>query len=244
MSVSIVLPTYNEAGNISDLIEALRRELAGCDRPVEIVVVDDNSPDGTADLVKQRFGNDPAVRTLVRRDERGLATAIKVGIQNSTGSVIVVMDTDFNHDPAMVPQMIAFLDYYDVIIGSRFTMGGGMEDALRYKLSFLYNFALRLTFGWQIQDSLSGFLAIRRTRLEELPLDAIFTGYGDYFIRLLHAADRRGFRMLEVPVFYQLRRHGVSKTSFLRIFRQYTAAVLKLRAGGLPEPAGENRPRG
>ena len=163
-----------------------------------------------------------------------MASAIKTGIIQSDGSVLLVMDTDFNHDPAMLPQMVRFLDYYDLIIGSRFTMGGGMEDSLRYKLSFLYNFALRLTFGWQIQDSLSGFLAIRRDRLEELPIDAIFTGYGDYFIRLLYAADHRGFRMLEVPVFYQLRRHGQSKTSFVKIFNQYTRAVVALRRRGLP----------
>ena len=238
MSVSIVLPTYNESGNIVELIEAIQGHLTREGMTHEIVVVDDNSPDGTADLVKQRFSGDPAVRTIIRTEERGLASAIKVGVLNSSFPVILIMDTDFNHDPAMMPQMIKFLEYYDLIIGSRFTMGGGMEDALRYKLSFLYNFALRLTFRWQIQDSLSGFLAIHRKRLEELPLDAIFTGYGDYFIRLLYAAKRRDFRMLEVPVFYQLRRHGQSKTSFLRIFGQYTEAVLRLRLRGLSETAG------
>lgn len=241
MTVSVILPTFNEAGNILELIKAIREQLTPTGRDLEIVVVDDNSPDGTADLVKSKYAADPAVRTIVRLDERGLASAIKVGIQNSTAPVLLIMDTDFNHDPAMLPQMLAFLDYYDIIIGSRFTMGGGMEDALRYRLSFLYNFALRLTFGWQIQDSLSGFLAIRRDRLEELPIDAIFTGYGDYFIRLLYAADKRGFRMLEVPVFYQLRRHGQSKTGFLRIFREYTAAVARLRTAGLPGD-GAGRP--
>ena len=238
MSVSIILPTYNESGNIVELIEAIQAQLGRDNLVHEIVVVDDNSPDGTAELVKQRFSDDPAIRTIVRRDERGLASAIKVGVLNSSFPIILIMDTDFNHDPAMIPQMIKFLEFYDLIIGSRFTMGGGMEDALRYKLSFLYNFALRLTFRWQIQDSLSGFLAIRRERLEELPLDAIFTGYGDYFIRLLYAAKRRQFQMLEVPVFYQLRRHGQSKTSFLRIFGQYTEAVLRLRLRGLTQEAG------
>jgi dolichol-phosphate mannosyltransferase len=145
------------------------------------------------------------------------------------------MDTDFNHDPAMIPQMADLLRYYDLVIGSRFVMRGGMEDALRYKLSFIYNFFIRALFWTQIQDNLSGFFAVRKERLFELApiFDKIFYGYGDYFIRLLLAAWRRDWKILEVPVFYILRRHGASKTGFWRIFRDYTTAVLRLRIQGL-----------
>jgi dolichol-phosphate mannosyltransferase len=110
-----------------------------------------------------------------------------------------------------------------------------MEDALRYRLSFAYNVMIRALFQTQIQDNLSGFFAVRRDRLYELEaiFDKIFYGYGDYFIRLLLVAWRRRWRILEVPVFYILRRHGASKTGFWRIFRDYTAAVLRLRLGGL-----------
>jgi len=115
------------------------------------------------------------------------------------------------------------------VIGSRFVMGGGMEDLLRYYLSFAYNFAVRVTLRTQIQDNLSGLFAARRDTLRLFDFDRIFYGYGDYFIRLLLVAWRRKLRMLEVPVYYQLRRHGQSKTAFWGVFTQYTRAVISAR---------------
>lgn len=114
-------------------------------------------------------------------------------------------------------------------------MRGGMEDALRYRLSLLYNVFIRFLLHTQIQDNLSGFFAVRRDRLFQLQpkFDQIFYGYGDYFIRLLLVAWRSQWRILEVPVFYVLRRHGLSKTGFWNIFRDYTAAVLWLWVRGL-----------
>jgi dolichol-phosphate mannosyltransferase len=143
----------------------------------------------------------------------------------------VVMDTDFNHDPQMIPQMIELLKYYDLVIGSRFVMGGGMEEELRYKFSFLYNLFIRVTIRTQIQDNLSGFFAMRRDKLMALDLDRIFRGYGEYFIRLLYVAWRQHYKMLEVPVFYVLRRHGQSKSRFLNMLRDYTLCVLGLWLG-------------
>jgi dolichol-phosphate mannosyltransferase len=145
------------------------------------------------------------------------------------------MDTDFNHDPAMIPQMIDLLRYYDLVIGSRFVMRGGMEDARRYRLSLLYNIFIRFLLHTQIQDNLSGFFAVRRDRLFQLQpkFARIFYGYGDYFIRLLLVAWRSQWRILEVPVFYILRRHGMSKTGFWSIFSDYTTAVLKLWVHGI-----------
>jgi dolichol-phosphate mannosyltransferase len=139
------------------------------------------------------------------------------------------MDTDFNHDPAILPQMIKFLDHYDIIIGSRFVMAGGMEDRFRQFSSLIYNYAIRLLFHTPVHDNLSGFFSIHRQKLEALDLDQIYYGYGDYFIRLLMVAHKRGYRMLEIPVFYRLRMHGHSKTQFLSIFSQYSRALLALR---------------
>lgn len=250
--VSIILPTYNERDNIGDLIDAIHDAIRqahmgeGDERPLryEILVMDDNSPDGTADLVRRRFDLDAAdvscrgdatLRLHVRTHDKGLANSIRDGLERAAGRTLVVMDTDFNHDPAMIPQMVDLLRYYDLVIGSRFVMRGGMEDRLRYHFSQLYNVFIRALFQTQIQDNLSGYFAIRRERLYSLaPLfPAIFYGYGDYFIRLLLAAWRRGWKILEVPVFYILRRHGDSKTGFWSIFQQYTVAVLRLRIHGL-----------
>jgi len=232
LRTSIILPTYNERDNIVDLIHSILEHVGSAGLDYEIVVVDDSSPDGTAMAVRERFGDNPRVRVIVRT-ERGLATAIKHGILNSFGEIIVVMDTDFNHDPKMIPQMVKFLEYYDIIIGSRFVMAGGMEDRTRYFLSFLYNLFIRLLFRTQVQDNLSGFFSIYREKLMEMDLDHIFYGYGDYFIRLLITAWRKNLNMLEVPVFYRLRLHGHSKTQAIRVFWQYTRSVLRLRLKGI-----------
>jgi dolichol-phosphate mannosyltransferase len=225
---SIVLPTYKERDNIVELVQAIHRYLELDGFNYEVVIVDDNSPDGTADVVRAAFGGDPRVKLHVRTQERGLATALRYGAEHSEGEVLVFMDTDFNHDPAMIPQLVKFLEYYDVVIGSRFVMRGGMEDRVRYISSFIYNLGLRFLFGTRVWDNLSGFFAIYRDKLLELDLDQIFYGYGDYFIRLLMVGWRRGWHMLEIPVFYRLRMHGHSKTQFLSIFTLYTGAILKL----------------
>jgi dolichol-phosphate mannosyltransferase len=226
---SIVLPTYNECDNIVELVQTIHQQLAEQPFKYQVVVVDDNSPDGTAEAVRAAFGNDERVQLHVRTHERGLASALRYGAEHSCGDILVFMDTDFNHDPAMIPQLVKFLEYYDVVIGSRFVMRGGMEDRTRYLFSFVYNLGLRFLFGTRVWDNLSGFFAISRSRLMELDMDRIFYGYGDYFIRLLMVGWRRGWRMLEIPVFYRLRPHGHSKTQFLNIFGRYTLAILKLR---------------
>src|SRR5919198_6575971 len=104
--VSVVLPTYNEARNIADLVDAIGAALSGRPGGYETIVVDDDSPDGTAGVVRTRFGDRPEVCLIVRTDERGLASAVRRGIEASEGDVVAVMDTDFNHDPAMLPQMV------------------------------------------------------------------------------------------------------------------------------------------
>lgn len=244
--VSIVLPTYNERDNICDLVDAICAELAPAGYRFEILVVDDSSPDGTAEVVRSRYhlegdgGPIPkchggSLRLFVRTQDKGLAASIRDGLILAQGQTLVVMDTDFNHDPAMIPQMVDLLRHYDLVIGSRFVMRGGMEDRLRYHFSQLYNVFIRALFQTQIQDNLSGFFAVRRERLFSLaPLfGSIFYGYGDYFIRLLLVAWNSDWKILEVPVFYILRRHGASKTGFWSVFKQYTAAVLRLRIYGV-----------
>ena len=249
LDVSIILPTYNERENICDLIDAIQSHMAATAWRYEIVVVDDDSPDGTAGTVSERYGlgDGPEagaaqtagvkaqVRLIVRKANKGLAFAIREGMQRAHGHTLVVMDTDFNHDPAMIPQMVDLLRYYDLVIGSRFVMRGGMEDALRYRLSLFYNMFIRLIFQTQVQDNLSGFFALRQERFRDMApkFDRIFYGYGDYFIRLLLVAWRQDWKILEVPVFYILRRHGASKTGFWRIFKDYTLAVIRLRIRGI-----------
>jgi dolichol-phosphate mannosyltransferase len=228
MKTSIILPTYNERENIVELIKAITATLSSFS-DYEVIVVDDNSPDGTADAVRQYLNSNSQIRLYVRTEDRGLASAIRHGVERANGQILVFMDTDFNHDPAILPQMISFLQYYDIVIGSRFVMAGGMEDRFRQFSSLLYNYGIRLLFRTPVHDNLSGFFSIDRDKLLSMDLDQIYYGYGDYFIRLLMVAHRRGYNMLEIPVFYRLRMHGHSKTQFFSILTKYTLAIIKLR---------------
>ena len=231
MDVSVILPTYNESKNIVPLIEAIQQELGRAGISHEVLVVDDNSPDGTANAVRERFAEDARVRLFVRTEEHGLATAIAYGIRRAQGESVAVMDTDFNHDPAMLPQMVKFLEYYDIVIGSRFVMGGGMEEQWRYNASFLFNFFVRIVLHTQIQDNLCGFFAMRRDKLLSMDVERIFRGYGEYFMHLLYLAWRKKYTMLEVPTFYILRRHGKSKSRFFHMLVSYTQTALQIRLG-------------
>jgi dolichol-phosphate mannosyltransferase len=230
MKVSVILPTYNEVENIGELIQAA----AGCIRSMgwagEIIVVDDNSPDGTA-AAAGTLPPQPGVQVAcyVRTGVRGLATAIRYGIERATGDCLVVMDTDFNHDPCLIPQMVRELDQHDVIVGSRYIRGGGMEDPVRNLLSGAYNLLLRIFLGMPTNDNLSGFFAARKECLDKMNKDVIFTGYGEYFMRLLYAAWKLGYRLHEVPVFYKLRQHGASKSQFGHMLHDYTLCAFELR---------------
>jgi len=230
MDISIILPTYCERDNICNLISAIESSLLPLRQRVEILVVDDNSPDGTSQVV-QEYQPGPGVRVecFVRTQQRGLATAIRHGLEKSSGERIVVMDTDFNHSPNNLPELISFLDDYDLVIGSRFARGGGMEDRPRYFFSLIYNWFVRLVLQHGIHDSLSGFFAIRRQSLFTLDFDQVFRGYGEYFIRLTYLAFLRKYRIIELPVFYSLRQHGFSKSNFGVMLRDYTRCLLSMR---------------
>jgi len=223
--LSIILPTYNEANNIVDLIREIFRCLGRKGLKFEVIVVDDDSADGTYDLVVRKYKNRGSVRAFIRKRDHGLARSILLGIKKAKGKTVLVMDSDFNHNPAMIWQMYKFLSFYDVVIGSRFVYSGGMEDALRNKFSFLYNLLVRILLGTHIQDNLSGFFAIKKNRLLPFSKKSIFSGYGEYFIRFLFRVKAAKYKIIEVPVYYQLRRHGTSKSNFIKMLVGYTMVV-------------------
>ncbi len=226
--LSVILPCYNERDNIVPLVRELLGHLAFLADDVEILVVDDNSPDGTAKVTREAFASDRRVKVLLRLADRSLANSIREGLEKAAGRILIVMDTDFNHPPADVPRLYHIAAYADLVVGSRFVFGGGMPDATRYLFSYIYNIFMRLLLGTRIDDNLSGFFALRSDALHLLPFDKIFWGYGDYFFRLLLLAQRAKMRVIQVPVQYGLRPAGEVKTRFLKIFTQYTGEVVKL----------------
>lgn len=227
-SVAVVVPTYNEADNIVTLIKGIKAAMpAGVS--YEILVMDDNSPDGTHARVAEAFTGDPTVRPVLRTADRGFAKSIRDGIERANAERIVVMDSDLTHDPREIPRLLHVGEIYDIVSGSRFCAGGRMVDTGHYAASMVFNWFLRLLIRTQVQDNLGGYFCARRELILRLPGDEIFQGYGEYYFRLLHFAQRAGYSIVEVPAHYLLRGAGASKSSWLRMIRTYTAAALRLR---------------
>ena len=129
MKVSVILPTYNEKESINLLIREISTILEKEALDYEVLIVDDMSPDGTYDAVKTVFADDSRVVPLLRKNERGLATAVLYGIRKARGEKIVVMDTDFNHHSDLIPLLVKIVDHFDIATGSRYVIGGGMETS-------------------------------------------------------------------------------------------------------------------
>lgn len=231
MKVSIILPTYNEVGNIVDLVNKIITNVPS-NWEYEIIVVDDNSPDETFLKVKIAFKENLSVIPMLRTVDKGLAKSIRAGIERASGDQVIIMDTDFTHNPAEISKMLHVGEVYDIVSGSRFCPGGNMQDTKHYLASLIYNWFMRLILKTQVQDNLGGFFTINREKLFKLPFDKIFFGYGDYFFRILFYAHKLGLTIVEIPAIYQIRKEGTSKSNFFKMVFSYTKAVLHLRFHG------------
>ncbi len=238
--VSVVMPTYNEAGHIQDLIRATLEVLAkaGIDKH-EIIVVDDDSPDRTWERAQQTPGADGSRLSVVRRTEgRGLTASLREGIRAARFDVIVWMDCDFSHPPEKIPQLLFMLDEgYDVVVNSRYAIGGGEDrggkgGALQLVLSRVLNWGIRFMLKPAFSDFTSGFVATRRAVLDEYEL---IGDYGEYFIDFIfRVLQGRKFRVCELPYVAPPRRSGESKTGtslaqYMKRGRKYLWTVVRLR---------------
>ncbi len=217
--VSVILPTYNEAGNIVDLAKEIHAHVA---QPHEIIVVDDNSPDGTSRLIQQLIesGEVPGLRLETRMTDRGLTKSIQRGIDLAQGDVIVWLDCDFSMPPHVIPHLLHKIEEgYDIAVGSRFVHGGhykkakqwigGEESRLAILLSRILNFCLRYALYPSFHDYTSGFIAVRKDVLRKIRLRG---NYGEYFIDLICRAIMLGYPYIEIPYVNVPRRAGESKT--------------------------------
>lgn len=233
MKVSIVLATFKEKDNIVKLIKSI---LENCEKEkinCEIIVVDDNSPDGTADAVRKSYSKNKNVKLIVRTNEKGLGTAVGRGVKESTGDVLVFMDSDFSHDPADIPKMAKLTKDYEIVNGSRHMKGGYIKTTWFRKLAtFLLRIYMSTILQLNITDYTNGYIVIKKSVLNKLDIDKIFYGYGDYYFRLFfYSVKKTGARIKEVPVHYKFREAGESKTNFIKHGWQYATAALKLRFG-------------
>lgn len=222
--ISIVLPCYNEKGNIIPLIYEINKVLSN--QAHEIIVVDDNSPDGTFQAVVDLAL--PNVHALLRTTDPSFAKSIRTGIEASQGDIIVIMDSDFNHEPAYLPILIANCKFYDVVSGSRFVYGGDMGSRFRHISSWIFNIFIRILTRKLITDSLFGYLAIRREALAQINFDAVFWGYGDYCIRLMYYLQEQSRSVLQIPVVLGQRKYGEGNKKLLKTLFKYLKATLHL----------------
>jgi dolichol-phosphate mannosyltransferase len=235
MPACLVLPTYNEAENLPELIARVHAAAPN----ISILVVDDDSPDGTADLAAAIAERDARVSVLCRKNARGYGTALTEGIRHALGAgapAVLTMDCDFSHDPADVPRLLTALEGADVVVGSRYTEGGRVRawSLARRLLSAGANLFVRALFRIPARDCTSGFRGYRRHVLEAMPWDRFHSEGYSFLVEVLYFATRdRRTRLLEVPIVFIDRTRGTSKMGLKEIVLGATNLIrARLGAGG------------
>lgn len=230
--ISVILPTYNEAENIVPMIEAVNGALSG--RDVEIIVVDDESPDGTSAIVESVLERFERLRLITRKSDKGLVNAIREGIRESRGKICVWMDADLSMPVDKLPDLLEQIENgADLVVGSRYVDGGGIkgvvpdvnktgvfhvwnnlretEDSFfAVTISKYGNLFARLVLDRKYYDYTSGFYAVKKDVIDDVGLKG---EYLDYCIDLLYKSVMKGYRVTEIPVSIVPRTRGISKTS-------------------------------
>lgn len=227
----LILPTYNERENL----EPLLRQVFGLGIPhLRVLVVDDNSPDGTGAVADQLAGQNSHLGVLHRAGKTGLGTAYVAGFRHALehgAAVVLQMDADFSHDPAALPSLVAAIHHgADVALGSRYVPGGRIENwgFLRRGISRFGNWYARTALGLPIRDLTGGLKAYRRAVVEKIHLDSLSSVGYNFQIETTARAVWRGFRVVEVPITFTERRAGHSKFN-LGIMVEAFAKVWRLR---------------
>jgi dolichol-phosphate mannosyltransferase len=229
----VIVPTYNERDNLPEIVAAVHEHLADA----ELLVVDDNSPDGTGALADEIAARDPKVHVLHRAGKQGLGTAYVAGFKwalQRDYQILFEMDCDFSHDPKYLPIMRERARAgADLVLGSRYVAGGGTVNwgPMRKFISRGGSFYARTILGIDVRDVTGGFKCFRRATLEKLDLDSVSAqGYG-FQIEMTYRTIKLGMRVEEVPIVFVDRRVGQSKMS-KKIFLEALTLVWKLRLSG------------
>ena len=234
----LILPTYNEAENIEPLVRAALPQLESTGLEHTVLIVDDNSPDGTGEIADRLAAETERVRVLHRPHKEGLGRAYLAGFEVALAEgaeLILEMDSDFSHDPADLPRLIAATGAADLVLGSRYVPGGGVLDwgIVRRALSRGGSAYARLLLGVPVRDLTGGFKCFHRRVLETIDLKGVHAdGYG-FQIELTSRAVRAGFTVTEVPITFRERRVGRSKmTARIALEAVWKVPALRLRRGG------------
>jgi dolichol-phosphate mannosyltransferase len=225
----VVVPTYNERDNIQRLVGDVLSQGDG----IQVLVVDDNSPDGTGEIVDRMAADDPRIHVIHRTGKLGLGSAYREGFKYALeqgAEYIVEMDADFSHDPAMLPVFLNKIKEYDLVIGSRYLNGVSVVNwpIRRLILSYCASVYTRMITGLTISDCTGGFKCFRRKVLESIDLDKIRSDGYSFQIEMNYRCVERGFRVGEIPIIFIDRHAGSSKMS-KRIVREAVFMVWKLK---------------
>lgn len=223
---TVIIPTYNEKENITLLVEGI----VGLGLDSQITIVDDNSPDGTGQLADELAAQYAAIRVIHRPGKLGLGTAHIAGMKAALAdcaTYIVTMDADFSHHPRYIPGLLAALEQFDVVIGSRYVPGG---DTLycsipRKALSRGANLFARTMLSLQAGDATAGFRGYRRAVLNSIALDEIVSDGYSFLIEMLYRCQRKGWLVGEVPITFENRQRGASKISKTEILKAMQTVV-------------------
>jgi dolichol-phosphate mannosyltransferase len=234
VELTVVIPSFKERDNVEPMLERLEQVLEGT--RWEVVYVDDDSPDGTADLVRSIARRDARVRCIQRLGRRGLASAVIEGVLSSSAPLVAVMDADLQHDEALLPAMLSILraDEAEVVIGSRYIAGGGLGDLGRARV-WLSRFGTRLSrliIRAELSDPMSGFFMIRRSAFD-LAVRGL-SGQGFKLLIDLFASTTRPFRFRELPYEFRGRLHGESKLDSLVAWEYLMLVLDKLISRTVP----------
>ncbi len=215
----VIIPTYNEAENISPLIE----RILNLEENVAVLVVDDHSPDGTGEVVDSIAADNPRIQVIHRHAKLGLGTAYTAGFMYALEQGydrIITMDADFSHNPRYIPTLLKLTDEYDLAIGSRYVPGGGVRlwGMHRRLLSRGANLFARSALGLQAHDCTAGFRCYRASVLEAVNPNSIKADGYSYLLEMLWRVQKAGFSVAETPIVFTDRRRGASKISQKEIF--------------------------
>ncbi|MCD6117270.1 polyprenol monophosphomannose synthase [bacterium] len=233
MKILVIIPTYNENDNIRLIIP----QILGTYPSIDVLVVDDNSPDGTGNTVEELCASDPRVHLISREKKMGLGTAYVEGFRYALDhdyDLIFEMDADFSHDPNEIPRFIEASKEYDLVVGSRYVSGVNVINwpMSRLLLSWLANVYTRVVTGLPLKDATSGFKCFRRKVIEDIDLGNMQSdGYG-FQIEIHYRVWKKGFKIKEIPIVFVDRRVGISKMN-TGIINEAALLVWKLRIMGI-----------
>ncbi len=231
MKTLIIIPTYNEYENLPPLLEMVFSYAPDTD----ILVVDDNSPDGTGDLAEKLREKDPRIHVLHRAGKLGLGTAyvagFKYAIEHSYDAAFE-MDADFSHDPRYLPNFLTEIEHADLVIGSRYIRGGATPNwsLSRRLISGCGNIFARVMLGIPVHDCTAGYRCYRREVLERIDLDSVQSQGYAFQVELAYRVMKQGFKIVETPIVFMDRRVGKSKMSRAIVLEAFTF-VLRTRFG-------------